>query len=304
MAQYFKTEKEARAFVEINLERKQRNLICRKVRLYRKARLQPWNFFCTFTYDNAKHTEESFRKKLADTFKKMCYRRGWKYIGVWERSAEKEWLHFHGLFYIPDGQMVGELFEVKDYSPKREKVQKTVQNTYFNERFGRSDFEAITSSHALDDTIGYILKYIQKSDTKIICQPRIIQTSVLRRVFRLILCSATAIYGCIMPFARRVLAWKRAAGLAGNQNVAIFNDFRRRRLCSYLLYGRRQIRHKARKYRRFGGVRIILGWHTHGICRSSLPRTLTKTTCYALWDNTTKNYFSSTVSSAGTKVAL
>ena len=165
---YFKSEKETRTFVEINPERKQRNLICRKVRLYRKARLQAWNFFCTFTYDNAKHTEESFRKKLSDTFKKMCYRRGWKYIGVWERSAEKERLHFHGLFYTPDGQMVGELFEVKDYSPKRGKVQKTVQNTYFNERFGRSDFEAITSPHALDDTIGYILKYIQKSDTKIV----------------------------------------------------------------------------------------------------------------------------------------
>ena len=26
-------------------------------------------------------------------------------------------------------------------------------------------------------------------------------------------------------------------------------------------YGRRRIRHKARKYRRFGGVCIILGWH-------------------------------------------
>ena len=168
MAQYFKSEKEARTFVDINLERKQRNLICRKVRLYRKARLQPWNYFCTFTYDNAKHTEESFRKKLSDTFKKMCHRRGWKYIGVWERSAEKQRLHFHGLFYIPDGQMVGELFEVKDYSPKLGKVQKTVQNTYFNERFGRSDFEAITSPHVLDDTIGYILKYIQKSDTKIV----------------------------------------------------------------------------------------------------------------------------------------
>ena len=168
MSQYFKSEKDARTFVDINLERKQRNLICRKVRLYRKARLQPWNYFCTFTYDNAKHTEESFRKKLSDTFKKMCHRRGWKYIGVWERSAEKQRLHFHGLFYIPDGQMVGELFEVKDYSPKLGKVQKTVQNTYFNERFGRSDFEAITSTHALDDTIGYILKYIQKSDTKIV----------------------------------------------------------------------------------------------------------------------------------------
>ena len=27
-------------------------------------------------------------------------------------------------------------------------------------------------------------------------------------------------------------------------------------------YGLRRIRHKARKYRRFGGVRIILGWHS------------------------------------------
>ena len=27
------------------------------------------------------------------------------------------------------------------------------------------------------------------------------------------------------------------------------------------MYGLRRIRHKARKYRRFGGVRIILDWH-------------------------------------------
>ena len=27
------------------------------------------------------------------------------------------------------------------------------------------------------------------------------------------------------------------------------------------MYGLRRIRHKAWKYRRFGGVRIILGWH-------------------------------------------
>ena len=54
-------------------------------------------------------------------------------------------------------------------------------------------------------------------------------------------------------------------GLAGNQNVAIFDDFCRRRLCSYWMYGLRRIRHKARKYRRFGGVRIILDWHTSRI---------------------------------------
>ena len=168
MTPYFSSEKEARQFVEDNFARQLRNFICRKTRLYRKARLQPWTYFCTFTYDSAKHTEESFRKKLSDTFKKMCYRRGWKYIGVWERSAEKERLHFHGLFYIPDGQMIGELVEVQDYSVKTEKVQKTVQNTYFNERFGRSDFEAIHSIYSLDSSIRYILKYIEKGGTKIV----------------------------------------------------------------------------------------------------------------------------------------
>lgn len=40
MVQYFKSEKEAITFVDINLERKQRNLICRKVRLYRKGECQ------------------------------------------------------------------------------------------------------------------------------------------------------------------------------------------------------------------------------------------------------------------------
>ena len=168
MTPYFNGEKEARQFVEENFDRQLRNLICRKTRLYRKARLQPWTHFCTFTYDSAKHTEETFKKKLSDTFKKMCYRRGWKYIGVWERSVEKERLHFHGLFYIPDGQMIGELVEVQDYSVKTEKVQKTVQNTYFNERFGRSDFEVIQSIYSIDSSIRYILKYIEKSGTKIV----------------------------------------------------------------------------------------------------------------------------------------
>lgn len=168
MTPHFNSEKEARQFVEDNFARQLRNLICRKTRLYRKARLQTWNYFCTFTYDSAKHTEESFRKKLSDTFKKMCYRRGWKYIGVWERSVEKERLHFHGLFYIPDGQMIGELMEVQDYSVKTEKVQKTVQNTYFNERFGRSDFEAIQSVYSLDSSIRYILKYIEKGGARIV----------------------------------------------------------------------------------------------------------------------------------------
>ncbi len=121
----------------------------------------------TFTYDGKKHAEESFRKKLSDTFKKMCYRRKWKYVGVWERSPDKKRLHFHGLFYIPPDAMVGELVEVKDYSPVKGKVQTTYQNTYFNERFGRSDFKEV-NEHVLSEAVRYIMKYLEKDGGRIV----------------------------------------------------------------------------------------------------------------------------------------
>ena len=122
MKKYFVNAEAAKQYVDGQFDRLKRNAIAKRVRLVRKVNLQTFNYFCTFTYDNAKHTEESFRKKLSDTFKKMCYRRKWKYVGVWERSPDKKRLHFHGLFYIPPDTMVGELVEVKDYSPVKEKV--------------------------------------------------------------------------------------------------------------------------------------------------------------------------------------
>ncbi len=168
MLPYFKSKTQAENYVSVGFERKERNLVCRRVRLSRKVNLQEFNRFCTFTYDDAKHTEESFKKKLQGCFKMMCHRRGWKYVGVWERSPEKNRLHFHGLFYIPEGQMVGELIEVYDYSPFKKRVQHTIQNTYFNERFGRSDFEPVDDRAALGDAMEYLMKYIEKTGEKIV----------------------------------------------------------------------------------------------------------------------------------------
>ena len=73
----------------------------------------------------------------------MCYRIGWIYIGVWERSPNSNRLHFHGLFNIPENAMVGELTEHRDYSSKTHRMQTTLQNSYFTDRFGRNDFEPI-----------------------------------------------------------------------------------------------------------------------------------------------------------------
>mgnify|MGYP003302277706 CR=1 FL=1 len=57
---------------------------------------------------------DDFREKLLNTLKHMVNRKGWKYMGVWERAPKTNRLHFHGLFNIPDGTMPGEIIEVKE----------------------------------------------------------------------------------------------------------------------------------------------------------------------------------------------
>ena len=168
MRPYFRDEAQAIAYVDTNLQRKYRNLVSRRVRMTRKVNLQDFNYFATFTYDGRLHSESSFRKGLKSTLSNFSTRRGWKYIGVWERSPEKHRLHFHGLFDIPDGTMPGIMFEKNDYNFNTRKRQITHQNTYFNERFGRSDFEPIDDKSKLGGAVAYILKYIEKTGEKIV----------------------------------------------------------------------------------------------------------------------------------------
>ena len=165
-----KDEKATKEFVKTYMDKKIRNLIERRKRLVRKINLGQWNYFCTFTYDDKKHSEESFMKKLKNCLKKLSYRKGWVYIGVWERSPEKKRLHFHGIFYIPDNAMVGELKEVNDYSFSSHTRQVTLQNTYFNERFGRSDFKPIDRRvpQILSNATQYLMKYLEKSGERIV----------------------------------------------------------------------------------------------------------------------------------------
>ena len=66
MKQYFANAEAAKQYVDGQFDRLKRNAIAKRVRLVRKVNLQTFNYFCTFTYDGKKHTEESFRKKLSD----------------------------------------------------------------------------------------------------------------------------------------------------------------------------------------------------------------------------------------------
>ncbi len=112
----FETAEQAKAYTDQNIERKKINAAKRRARLWRKVRLQSWNYFVTFTFDSAKHDETTSKEALCNTLKHAVSRNGWKYIGVWERSPDKQRLHFHGIFHIPENAMIGELKTVTDYS--------------------------------------------------------------------------------------------------------------------------------------------------------------------------------------------
>ena len=169
MIVFFPKDKKLDEYVKHNLEKKRRNLICRRTRMVRKANLADFNYFCTFTYSNELHTEESFKKTLKKTFANFASRKAWKYMGVWERSPEKLRLHFHGLFEIPDGTIPGELKMKRDYSTTARKMQETLQSEYFNARFGRNDFKIIDEyDNKLGNAIAYLMKYIEKTGERIV----------------------------------------------------------------------------------------------------------------------------------------
>ncbi len=163
----FKNEDNAKAFVENNIERINRNRMERMKRLKRKILIQEWNYFVTFTYDDKKQSEESFKKGLMNCLRHLSTRKNWKYVGVWERSPKNNRLHFHCITYIPDGQMIGTIEKRIDYDTISKRMQETYPNSHFSQQFGRNDFQSVVK-HELPQIIAYLVKYIQKSGEKII----------------------------------------------------------------------------------------------------------------------------------------
>ena len=166
LAHLFPDDTALNVFIEENTKRKLNNLHNRKKRFYRKANLNKWTHFITITYDGEKHTEQAFRAKLRKCLCNFHTRRGWKYMGVFERAPETGRLHFHALLYVPSGQMVGEITEKQDYSTKKHRMQTAHENSFFAETFGRNDFEELKPAMRRD-CVGYILKYLEKTGERI-----------------------------------------------------------------------------------------------------------------------------------------
>ena len=169
LSKVFPDREDLDMYVSDKIEKKQRNLYARKKRFRRKGALNRWNYFVTFTYNDKLHTAETFRKKLRKCLSNLHTRRGWKYMGVFEEAPETGRLHFHGLFYIPDGEMLGTITEEKDYSEKQGKVQITYSNDFFKKNFGKNDFEKLNAMELKrGQTLNYILKYIGKTGERIV----------------------------------------------------------------------------------------------------------------------------------------
>lgn len=155
--------------IDEKIKRKFNNLLHRKKRFRRKAYLNKWNCFVTFTYDDSKHDEETFRRKLRRCLSNLHTRRGWRYMGVFERAPETGRLHFHGLLYVPAGEMIGTLTEKTDYSTAQGRMQTRHENSFFERAFGRNDFEEISDMQLeYGNNVDYILKYIGKTNERIV----------------------------------------------------------------------------------------------------------------------------------------
>ena len=156
MLPLFKTADACKNYVESNADRKRKNLIRRRMRFVRKALNQEFNYFVTLTYDDKKHTEVSFKKAVKTQLQHFVSRKNWRYMGVWERGKKTNRLHFHGLFYIPEGTLSGEFIVTRDYNFKKHTIRTVQQSSFFLDRFGRNEMEELDGGPLFGHALAYI----------------------------------------------------------------------------------------------------------------------------------------------------
>lgn len=196
-------------YIADKIERKLHNLYARKKRFRRKANLNRWNYFVTFTYADDKHDEDTFRRKLRKCLSNLHTRRGWRYMGVFECAPETGRLHFHGLLYIPDGELIGTITEKTDYSTAQGKMQTTHENDFFQKAFGRNDFEELNEMELKHgQTLNYLLKYIGKTGERIVYS-RGIPTEIYRKLNAYEIVTEMQDFGTKYILFDNVISWER-----------------------------------------------------------------------------------------------
>lgn len=165
MLPLFENSEDAGSFVNGQWKRQKRNAYTRKQRFEYKAYNQNYEYFFTVTFDNKKHTEQSFERSLKNTFSNLHKRYGCLFQGVWERGSENDRLHFHGLIYDSKRKILDGLDTVTDYNPQTGRKKTYLQSKYFFEKYGRNEFSKIIPQ-TYESAIKYITKYLSKQNVR------------------------------------------------------------------------------------------------------------------------------------------
>lgn len=128
---YFPTEESLYRYIDRKMDTRYRSDIARRIRCLRRAALHELSYFCTFTYDDKKMDEQTFERRLLNTLRHFASRKGWKYMGTWERGGDTNRLHFHAIMYIPNDKMSGEIVQKRDYDVKKRRMVEYTTNTFF-----------------------------------------------------------------------------------------------------------------------------------------------------------------------------
>ena len=123
----------------------------RKKRFHRKKNQVRWTAWWTITYDDKLFSSEGqFRRTLLNYFRNKSVRSAWRIMGVFEHGSDNGRLHFHGFFYIPQGNEVGELVKQTHWSEKRHCNEEYIENTEIRAKFGINQYEDIAEAMQAD----------------------------------------------------------------------------------------------------------------------------------------------------------
>ena len=90
-------------------------------------------------------------------------------MGVFECGEVNGSVHFHALIYVPEGEMIGELIEKREYSTKSGERYTRCGNTFFDKYFCISDFQEVNPVLLKrGGTSRYLVKYIMKTGEKVV----------------------------------------------------------------------------------------------------------------------------------------
>lgn len=139
----------------------------KKKRYFLKTFLNTWNWFITFTYDDKKITYEEFEVKIRKALSNLSSRNDWLYIAGREKGEEGGRSHLHVLARVEEGKMPGKLELRSHYSTKKRRMVYYTANTLFD-KYGISDFSAISDPLECRNKIKYLIKYLVKSGESLI----------------------------------------------------------------------------------------------------------------------------------------